>query len=139
MKHLNQTMKKLCLQVILLPKKQTQNLCISHTQRRQIYTTSPQKPISGLCQGHTRIFKVQKKWAYTRGTKQPKGISPQSLSGNVSRWKAKIVWSPLESRVDFFIILKAVFLPTYCAGQKITHFQLHANTQAQFSIQCAFP
>lgn len=61
MKHLNQTMKKLCLQVILLPKKQTQNLCISHTQRRQIYTTSPQKPISGLCQGHTRIFKVQKK------------------------------------------------------------------------------
>lgn len=28
---------------------------------KEIYTTSPQKPILGLCQGHTRIFKVQKK------------------------------------------------------------------------------
>lgn len=54
-------MKRLCLQVTLLPKAHTRNLCMLHTQRKHIYTTSPEKPILGLCQGHTRIFKVQKK------------------------------------------------------------------------------
>ena len=33
---------------------------IIKTQREQIYTTGPQKPILGLCQGHTRVFKVHK-------------------------------------------------------------------------------
>lgn len=98
-KHLHQAMKRLCLQVILLPK--------AHTQRKQVYPTSPQKPILGLCQGHTRIFRVYTLGIHTHTVKSSQKAFPQSLLENVSRWKAKIVWSPLESWVNFFIILKA--------------------------------
>lgn len=54
-------MKSLCLQIMLLPKANTQETFACYTHKGNIYTTSPQKPILRLCQEHTRIFEVQKK------------------------------------------------------------------------------
>lgn len=75
-KHLNYE-KALCADNTITKGSNTKPLHATHTKKKD-YTTSLQKPILGLCQGHTRIFKVQKKTRHTHAVQSSQKAFPHS-------------------------------------------------------------